>query len=1729
MAIPKSIITFVNPAFSIEKTGSILITTGSVVTISAISSGSITFTPALSNYTQIRSASLSWLDSTSLGPFYSVTGGGYFPVIDSTAFSVLFSLNSTTTIITQSNSSFYFDSASIIGSNRKFSISYLSESKYTYYDNVADEAYIQLSVDTTSNENSIVFQNGVFNSTTGEVEFTSNTPVKGGIGTSARGIGSFAMGSGSIAQESASIAEGINTLASGLASHAAGINTTASGQAAFSMGIETDADGMASFAAGSGSWAKGTATVAMGIGTIASASGQTVVGHYNLGIGDFNNLFVVGGGSGATTNLRKNLFRVYGGSGASTVGVEINTSETQNISSFDGFNVYGKTRFFGGVTGSAIDFNAIGVDTKTILDPISGTITTGSFTSNFYRWQNALGDGPPTFEEVLKASVRLDHRGINFSLSEQTTAPGSTFLWTNSSDRLFYGSSAVILNDGNTLGSTMTIGTTDVNNLQLETNNTTRIFISSSGNVGIGKSNPTARLDISGSVITTGSLSITGSLSLKGPLYDNLGTAGTPDQILFTTSTGVEWRDNIANAAQDLVITGKNVGLTTIEKGTPLYFTGSGTAGNIVGILPADAGNPDRMPAGGVAGEQITAGSEGDVYIYGFISGVNTSAFSSGDDIFVAVGGGYTNTKPTGSAFIQKLGNVEKVDSSNGSGVIQGPSWYNDLPNWEIGRVMVGRSTGQPVTSSLVYLDEANGRLGLGTTSPTNTLQVVGGITATSITASIISASIGITGSLNVLSGNIKIDNSYKILGDSNHLTTYNYDSNFPSSTSASFGLVNIGGVGSYITAREDNLFGSSTILQFFTQGSERARITAGGRLGINTTTPGARLVVKGDSFLSSGVTFQALNSSDTTLLYVRDDGNVGIGTATPSTTLQVAGTSSLQHIIFDTNNIYDIGTSAVRARNIWSNGNVVGTTGYFNSAVMYNSARIGGEHTATALLHISGSDSAQMMRINSPTNANILFVSGSGNIGIGTATPSVRLHLSQSSGTFQRVDINNANADGVNATTEYYTNTGATPDLFGATSFRLQGGTTDAFKQFQVYIANLTSPRFIINGSGNVGINTTSPNARLHISGANNQALLIASSSTAPSALFVSGSGNVGIGTTSPTQKLDVIGRGYFSSGLSVGTTSTAGTGLTVGGSAVFLGFTEVQNGEPAYFYSSGNTYISTIKQQGDNLTLRDALYINGSGSVGIGTTSPTARLHISGANNGALLIASSSTAPSALFVSGSGNVGIGTATPTQRLDVRGNTILAETTPINPIGGTLEVYNNGSNAQITIHEDSGSAEARLAFRTGGNDTIFRNTSNRFLIDAESKADAIVINSDGRVGIGIGNNVPSSVLQIRGEGATSATTALRVENSAATARLTILDDGTSAFNTNHLYVSSSGNVGIGTATPTARLQIAGTPNDGISLDANNTLFNGVNARLPGRIIVGASSTGYPKIMYNAIPSASVSWSYSGNDTAWAINMGGGNRMGFEYVAPGTAGTSFSGWNTIMALVSGSNSVGIGTLTPTNTLQVVGGITATSITASIISASSGITGSLFGTSSWAVNALTASFLSGAFLQNGNSFGTTAVLGTNDTQNLQFETSGSVRITISSSGNVGIGTTTPSASLHVEGNFQISTGSLYTYGQNTDIDSGSFRTVVTVSTGSYRAAFFDYVLTSGSNARAGTVFSVWQGTSVEYADTSTNDIGNTTGVNLLVSMSGANIGLFASSSNDNWSMKALARML
>jgi len=86
-----------------------------------------------------------------------------------------------------------------------------------------------------------------------------------------------------------------------------------------------------------------------------------------------------------------------------------------------------------------------------------------------------------------------------------------------------------------------------------------------------------------------------------------------------------------------------------------------------------------------------------------------------------------------------------------------------------------------------------------------------------------------------------------------------------------------------------------------------------------------------------------------------------------------------------------------------------------------------------------------------------------------------------------------------------------------------------------------------------------------------------------------------------------------------------------------------------------------------------------------------------------------------------------------------------------------------------------------------------------------------------------------------------------------------------------------------------------------------------------------------------------------------------------------------------------------------------------------------------------------------------------------------------------------------------------------------------TIVNISTGSFRAGFFDYVASSGSNARAGTVMSVWDGSNVNFTDNSTTDIGSTTLVTMSVALSGANALLRATINGDTWNIKTTYRLI
>ena len=147
----------------------------------------------------------------------------------------------------------------------------------------------------------------------------------------------------------------------------------------------------------------------------------------------------------------------------------------------------------------------------------------------------------------------------------------------------------------------------------------------------------------------------------------------------------------------------RNREAVAITKGTPLFVSGS--TGDNADVYIADAGNPLRMPATLIAGDAtLAASATGKGIILGHIEGVDTNAYPAGTEVYVAVGGGWTSVKPTGSTTpIQPLGVVTR-QSNNGMGIVLTQVPF-DLPNIQQGYLWVGDGTNQAIavaTSSLV-------------------------------------------------------------------------------------------------------------------------------------------------------------------------------------------------------------------------------------------------------------------------------------------------------------------------------------------------------------------------------------------------------------------------------------------------------------------------------------------------------------------------------------------------------------------------------------------------------------------------------------------------------------------------------------------------------------------------------------------------------------------------------------------------------------------------------------------------------------------------------------------------------------------------------------------------------------------------------------------------------------------------------------------------------------------
>jgi hypothetical protein len=136
-----------------------------------------------------------------------------------------------------------------------------------------------------------------------------------------------------------------------------------------------------------------------------------------------------------------------------------------------------------------------------------------------------------------------------------------------------------------------------------------------------------------------------------------------------------------------------------------------------------------------------------------------------------------------------------------------------------------------------------------------------------------------------------------------------------------------------------------------------------------------------------------------------------------------------------------------------------------------------------------------------------------------------------------------------------------------------------------------------------------------------------------------------------------------------------------------------------------------------------------------------------------------------------------------------------------------------------------------------------------------------------------------------------------------------------------------------------------------------------------------------------------------------------------------------------------------------------------------------------------------------------------------------------------GNVGIGTSTPNSKLQVVGNISCSviTASLINLKDSVLFDysasnTNNITTILQNETGSYNAAFFDYIILSASNLRAGTVFSCFSSSNISYTEYSTTDVGDTSQVTMSVNLSDKFINLVSDTpSGQTWQIKAFGRYL
>jgi hypothetical protein len=229
------------------------------------------------------------------------------------------------------------------------------------------------------------------------------------------------------------------------------------------------------------------------------------------------------------------------------------------------------------------------------------------------------------------------------------------------------------------------------------------------------------------------------------------------------------------------------------------------------------------------------------------------------------------------------------------------------------------------------------------------------------------------TGVANGIGSNLSVSSSGVISRPNNTLGAWAIDMNNRTNPSIQIYYINPSGTFS-IPFKIDSFsnvgIGTGTI-------TERLHVDGNGlftgNLGVGGVTPTSRLHVKGVDGTSSNSSLNVTNSSNTSLLFVRNDGNVGIGTATPIAKLDVGYDNTNRSIGRFTSNAANRGAYIT----FFGNNAESSTFGYEGGSEI-----------------VGGGQQGDFVLRNVLLNKNIIFTTNNGKFGVNVLVPTEALHV---------------------------------------------------------------------------------------------------------------------------------------------------------------------------------------------------------------------------------------------------------------------------------------------------------------------------------------------------------------------------------------------------------------------------------------------------------------------------------------------------------------------------------------------------------------------------------------------------------------------------------------------------------------------------------------------------------------------------------------------------------------